>query len=108
MHDANLLTGWDTAILMVPFLGLLAFWMFGLDERVAAPRVRSPGRSFCQAEGNGKPHGTDPDGKPWRGAPEPTLTAPSPSRGGDPFRRSGLRVGEPAEVPLQNPYGTIS
>ncbi len=41
-------TSWDTAILMAPFFGLLAFWMFGLDERVTAPRERSTRRHFCK------------------------------------------------------------
>jgi hypothetical protein len=63
MHSADLLTGWDTAILIVPVIGFLAFWMFGLDERVAAPRERSTRRRFCVADGSGPSGFCDPDGR---------------------------------------------
>jgi hypothetical protein len=63
MHAADLLSGWDTAILMAPFFGLLAFWMFGLDERVTAPREQSTRRRFCQTDVNGRSRFCDPDGR---------------------------------------------
>jgi hypothetical protein len=80
MHSADLLTGWDTAILTVPFIGLLAFWMFGLDERVAAPRERSTRRRFCVADGSGPTGFCDPDGRP-AGKCRPILPSP-PYRSG--------------------------
>lgn len=66
MHNANLLTGLDTGILMVPFFGLLVFSMFGLDERVVAPRGRSTRRRFCQTDGHGASFLCDPDGRPYK------------------------------------------
>jgi hypothetical protein len=51
---------------MAPFFGLLAFWMFGLDERVAAPRDRSTRRRFCQVDTNGLRRFSDPDGRTVR------------------------------------------
>jgi hypothetical protein len=62
MHAADL-TGWDTAILMAPFFGLLALWMFGIDERVAAPRDRSTRRRFCHTDISGRSRFSDPDGR---------------------------------------------
>jgi hypothetical protein len=64
MHASNLLASWDTTILMAPLLGFLAFWMFGLDERVTAPRDRSARRRFCQTDANGPSRFCDPDGRP--------------------------------------------
>jgi hypothetical protein len=63
MHVADLLTGWDTAILMAPFFGLLALWMFGLDERVTEPRDRPARRRFCYSDPNGRSEFCDPDGR---------------------------------------------
>jgi hypothetical protein len=65
MHSAPLLTGWDTAIFALPFLGLLCLWMFGLDELLAAPGANARRRPFCQV-GTGKyARMTDPDGTLW-------------------------------------------
>ena len=63
MHAADFLTSWDAAIFMAPFFGLLALWMFGLDERVTAPRERSTRRRFCQSDANDDSGFCDPDGK---------------------------------------------
>jgi len=58
-------TGWDTFLLMMPFLAMLILGMLGLDERFAAPASQRPRRRrFCQADGMVTP--TDPDGKPWK------------------------------------------
>jgi hypothetical protein len=65
MHFSPLLTGWDTAVFILPFFGLLFLWMFGLDELLAAPGANARRRPFCQV-GNGKDaRMTDPDGTPW-------------------------------------------
>ena len=64
MQAIHLPAGWDTAILIAPFFGLLAFWMFGLDERVAAPRERSARRRFCPTDPDGRSDFCDPDGRP--------------------------------------------
>ncbi|HEY2858408.1 MAG TPA: hypothetical protein VGJ21_08330 [Terracidiphilus sp.] len=67
MHSAVTFTGWDTVVIMTPFFALLAFWMFGLDARVARPKTASPRRRFCKPDDQlGEPECSDPDGKPWR------------------------------------------
>jgi len=66
MHAADFLTSWDAAIFMAPFFGLLALWMFGLDERVTAPRDRSTRRRFCQMDVDGRYRFCDPDGRAVR------------------------------------------
>ena len=76
MHAADFLTSWDAAIFMAPFFGLLALWMFGLDERVTAPRDRSTRRRFCQSDANDDSGFCDPDGK----------TAARPTRPQPPLR----------------------
>ena len=65
MSPANLLTNWDTALLMAPFAAMLAAWMFGLDELLTAPRARRR-RTFSLTDLNGREALTDPDGRPWK------------------------------------------
>jgi hypothetical protein len=75
MLGAVSFSGWDTALLMAPLFALLGFWMFGLDERVAAPkRSRPRSRAFSQVEAHGEPVMTDPDGRPFK--PSGTLRRP--------------------------------
>jgi hypothetical protein len=61
------LPSWDTLVLTVPFLALLAMGMLGLDETFAAPK-QGPRRrrSFCGLDRKGRPILSDPDGKPWK------------------------------------------
>lgn len=65
MHSTTFLGPWDTAIVMAPLFGLLACWMFGLDERVTAPRTRPARRHFCRPDWDERPRCSDPDGTPW-------------------------------------------
>jgi len=75
MHGAVSLSGLDTALLMAPFFALLGFWMFGLDERVAAPRSTVPrSRTFSHFGEHGEPVMTDPNGRPFE--PSGTLQRP--------------------------------
>jgi hypothetical protein len=68
MGSIDFLSGWDTSILMVPFLGVLVMYMFRLDETFAAPKAASKKRrSFCGADPNDRPYLSDPDGQLWRG-----------------------------------------
>ena len=68
MGSADLVSGWDTTILMVPFLGILVIYMFHLDERFAAPKAPLKSRRFfCGVDPKGRPYLSDPDGQPWRG-----------------------------------------
>lgn len=63
---ATALSGWDTALLIVPAIGLTVLAMFGLDERLATardnPRHRS--RGFCELSPDGTILVLDPDGRP--------------------------------------------
>ena len=68
MGSADFISGWDTTILMVPFLGILVMYLFRLDERFAAPKApRKRSRFFCGVDPKNGPHISDPDGNPWRG-----------------------------------------
>ena len=65
MHDQVFASGWDTLLLIIPFVGMMAMGMLGLDERVAAPRQENrSGRHFCGEDGDGAVHFSDPDGRP--------------------------------------------
>jgi hypothetical protein len=67
MGSAHFLSGWDTTILIVPFLGMLLMHMFRLDEKVSAPKAPPRNRrSFCEVDPKGRPYVSDPDGQPWR------------------------------------------
>jgi hypothetical protein len=67
MGGSPVLPGWDTVMLAVPILALLAMVMFGLDELCASPRKREgKSRSFCGVDGRGRAVLSDPDGRPWR------------------------------------------
>jgi hypothetical protein len=67
MGSADFVSGWDTTILMLPFLGILALYLFRLDERFAAPKTSSTSRRFfCELDPQGRAHLSDPDGQAWR------------------------------------------
>jgi hypothetical protein len=66
MGSADFLSGWDTTILMVPFVGILVMHMFRLDERFSTPKASSGSRRFfCEVDPKGRPNASDPDGQPW-------------------------------------------
>ena len=68
MGSVEFVSGWDTTILMVPFLGILVMYLFRLDERFAAPKAPPRSRRFfCGVDPKDGPFVSDPDGKPWRG-----------------------------------------
>jgi hypothetical protein len=67
MGSADFLSGWDTSILMIPFLGVLVIYMFRLDEMFAAPKATPKKRRFfCGVDPNDRPYLSDPDGQLWR------------------------------------------
>jgi hypothetical protein len=67
MGSADFLSGWDTSILMIPFLGVLVIYMFRLDETLATPKAAPKRRrSFCGVDPNDRPYLSDPDGRLWR------------------------------------------
>ena len=68
MHDAMLHPGWDTALVAVPFLVMLAVGFFHLDEMVATPKNRKPRnrRPAAGVDHDGTPILSDPDGRRWR------------------------------------------
>ena len=64
MHDVVFSSGWDTALIIVPFIGMTALSLFGLDERLASPkRTRKARRGFCELDRWGDPFLSDPDGR---------------------------------------------
>jgi len=67
MGASPVLPTWDTFLFAIPFLGLLGIYIFGLDERMAAPKTRPRTRRFfCEPVGKGRSFLSDPDGKPWQ------------------------------------------
>jgi len=69
MHDAILHPGWQTALVAVPFIGLLLGALFRLDRVLAAPRPKiGPRRPATGTDSDGEPLHCDPDGRPWRKA----------------------------------------
>jgi hypothetical protein len=66
MHDTILLSGPDTFLVTIPFLGMLLVSLFRLDEHFAAPRkVGRRRRPPCGLDLDGRPIVCDPDGRPW-------------------------------------------
>ena len=56
-----------TMVLMIPLGILLAMALFGVDERLAAPRgARHPRMRFCEVGRDGRAELTDPDGHIWQ------------------------------------------
>ena len=97
------LPAWDTFILILPCLGLLGLYIFGLDELVAAPRQRPKSRrSFCETDAKGASYFSDPDGNLWQnGRRNRQIEARFASL--DNERRKGQQRGEP-RVPMVNTY----
>ncbi len=62
MHDVIFASGWDTALIMVPFVGMIALSLLGLDEKLAAPKRDKRRRHFSQLDGSGNALLFDPDG----------------------------------------------
>jgi hypothetical protein len=66
MGSADFVSGWDTTILMVPFLGILVMYLFRLDARFSAPKAtQKKRRFFCGVDPKDLPYLSDPDGQPW-------------------------------------------
>jgi hypothetical protein len=66
MGSADFVSGWDTTILIVPFLGILVMYLFRLDERFSAPKATPKNRRFfCGVDPKDRPYLSDPDGQPW-------------------------------------------
>lgn len=65
MHVTAFLSNWDTLVLMLPVLALMALGMFGIDERITSPKSSIPQRhKFCGLNPDGEPFFSDPDGRP--------------------------------------------
>jgi hypothetical protein len=64
MHEAILISGRDTLLVVIPFLVLFVISLFRLDEILAAPKggIRQR-RPMCGINKDGKPALSDPDGR---------------------------------------------
>ncbi|MFP5237301.1 MAG: hypothetical protein ACLGSD_15490 [Acidobacteriota bacterium] len=65
MPEPDSISTLGTLVLMLPFGLLLALAVFGVDERLAAPKRRSVRVRFCEMGANGQPEMADPDGAAW-------------------------------------------
>jgi hypothetical protein len=62
----DLLSGWETFLLMAPFVGLLVLAVFGLDGEAVRHRRSSRGRrTFCEVQPGSGGVLRDPDGQIW-------------------------------------------
>jgi hypothetical protein len=71
VHETILKSGWETALVAVPFIGMLLVGLFRLDELVAAPKRKFKerrSRTFAGTASHAYPSFSDPDGRPWRRA----------------------------------------
>ena len=67
MHDIALHSGWDTALVAVPFIIMLAVGFFHLDELFYTPKKRTlKRRTPVGIDSDGSPILCDPDGRRWR------------------------------------------
>ena len=67
VHETLLKSGWETALVAVPFIGLLFLTVFGLDAMVGASKRR--GKRSKPASGqreDGARFYSDPDGRQWK------------------------------------------
>ena len=65
MHDSVLNSGWQTALVAVPFLVMLLAGVFRLDEVfVAQKRDSRRQRPASEIDEDGQPILRDPDGRP--------------------------------------------
>lgn len=65
MPGPESISTWGTLVLMLPFGLLLALAVFGVDERLAAPKRRTLRVRFCEMGADGQPEMADPDGAAW-------------------------------------------
>jgi hypothetical protein len=66
VQETTLKAGWETALFAIPFIGMLLFGFFHLDEVFVAPREKTGNpRAACGKDQDGKDILTDPDGRPW-------------------------------------------
>jgi hypothetical protein len=73
MHPSASLSEWDTVVLMLPFLAVMALGMFRLDERIASSKPsQKVRRAFCGIEADGGFLLSDPDGRPCSSKPRTT------------------------------------
>lgn len=67
MHETVLNSGWQTALVAVPFIFLLLVGVFRLDELFVAQRqVARVRRPITGVDENGQPLLSDPDGRPFQ------------------------------------------
>lgn len=63
MRTGELLSGWETFILIAPFAALLVLSVFGLDGHLARRRPTRGGRLLCELQPEGETLLRDPDGR---------------------------------------------
>jgi hypothetical protein len=67
MHDAVLNSGWQTAMVAIPFVFVMLVGVFRLDELIVAPKTSARRQRLAVAiDEDGRTTLCDPDGRPWR------------------------------------------
>ena len=67
VHDALLKSGWETALVAIPFIGLLFIIVFRLDTLIgASKKTGKPRRPASGTDRDGVGYYSDPDGRQWK------------------------------------------
>ena len=67
MHESVLNSGWQTALVAIPFLFMMLVGVFRLDELIVAQRQSARRqRPASGIDAGGRPFLCDPDGRPSR------------------------------------------
>ncbi len=67
MQETFLKSGWETALVAIPFIGLLFFAVFGLDAVIGRSKKKDRRRKPPSGQGqNGTGFYSDPSGRQWK------------------------------------------
>ena len=67
VHETLLKSGWETALVAVPFIGLLFLAVFGMDAVIgSSKRTGKQRRPASRRDEDGMGFYSDPDGRRWK------------------------------------------
>jgi hypothetical protein len=67
VQETFLKSGWETALVAIPFIGLLFFAVFGLDAVIGRSKKKDRRRRPASGQDeDGMGYYTDPDGRRWK------------------------------------------
>jgi len=67
VQETFLKSGWETALVAIPFIGVLFLAVFGLDAVIGKSKKKGEHRRPASGQDqNGAGYYSDPDGKRWK------------------------------------------